>query len=627
LTHCNTGALATASFGTALGVIRALHNDKVLDRAYCTETRPYNQGARLTAFELVHDNIPSTLICDSSAAALMSKGGVDAVVVGADRIAANGDVANKIGTLSLAVAAAHAGVPFFVAAPLSTVDLALKSGDGIPIEERSAHEVTHLPNGDRAVVDGIGVWNPAFDVTPAKLIAGIITERGTVWPDPQTATFDMSAFAQGSTPLPFGGSAVKAFTEDTLREYITKDPELSSMVGGDSSTWTIREVGDGNINFVFIIEGTKGGIVAKQALPYVRCIGESFPLPTNRIDFETGALIAEHAMCPEHVPKVYKFDDDCSTMVMEYLAPPNIILRYGLIEGVTYPHLAESMSTFLANTLFKSSLLNMTTSEYRLNLAKYTKNSAMCELTEQVIFTDPYGPAEMNRWNQPYMDAEVEDLWRDVAAKQAISELKRKFCEHGQALIHGDLHSGSVMITQQSMHVIDPEFAFYGPMGFDIGAFVANLFLAYFASEGHEKVAGDRDEHRAWLLACTRNIWNLFQNKFLKLWNHNKDSAAYPQAMFGQDGLSEGDSPLVICQESFMRQLFEDSIGFAGAKMIRRIVGVAHVADMDNIEDAERRAVCEKRALRFGRHLLVGRSSFEAIEEVVKAATTFGTTA
>ncbi|ERN04391.1 methylthioribose-1-phosphate isomerase [Amborella trichopoda] len=182
LTHCNTGSLATAGYGTALGVIRALHAEGVLETAFFTETRPVNQGSRLTAYELVHDKIPATLITDSAAAALMKAGRVDAVIVGADRIAANGDTANKIGTYSHAISASYHGVPFYVAAPFTSIDLSLTSGDQITIEERSAKELTHARGGqgEQVVVNGISAWNPAFDVTPASLITAIITEKGVI---------------------------------------------------------------------------------------------------------------------------------------------------------------------------------------------------------------------------------------------------------------------------------------------------------------------------------------------------------------------------------------------------------------------------------------------------------------
>ncbi|TMX02508.1 hypothetical protein EJD97_021271 [Solanum chilense] len=197
LTHCNTGSLATAGYGTALGVIRALYADGALERAYCTETRPFNQGSRLTAFELVHENIPATLIADSAAAALMNAGRVKAVIVGADRVAANGDTANKIGTYNLAVSAMHHGIPFYVAAPLTSVDLSLSSGQEIVIEERSPKELLHTRGGlgEQVAASGISVWNPAFDVTPAKLISGIITEKGVITKN-GTDTFDIAGFVR-----------------------------------------------------------------------------------------------------------------------------------------------------------------------------------------------------------------------------------------------------------------------------------------------------------------------------------------------------------------------------------------------------------------------------------------------
>jgi methylthioribose-1-phosphate isomerase len=179
LTHCNAGALATCGYGTALGVIRAAiergHNISV----FADETRPFLQGARLTAWELMKDNIPTTVICDNMAAALMRQGRIQAVIVGSDRIAANGDVANKIGTYGVAIIAHEHGIPFYVAAPWSTIDLATSNGDRIPIEQRAPAEVTHI-NGRQMTPDGVGIENPAFDVTPAKYVAAIITERGVL---------------------------------------------------------------------------------------------------------------------------------------------------------------------------------------------------------------------------------------------------------------------------------------------------------------------------------------------------------------------------------------------------------------------------------------------------------------
>jgi methylthioribose-1-phosphate isomerase len=179
LTHCNAGALATCGYGTALGVIRSAVEQGKHIHVYADETRPFLQGARLTAWELMADGIPTTVICDNMAASLMHAGKIKAVVVGADRIAANGDFANKIGTYNVAILAKEHGIPFYCAAPWSTIDLATPTGSAIPIEERSAVEVTHH-GGKQLTPHGVGICNPAFDVTPAKYVTAIITERGVL---------------------------------------------------------------------------------------------------------------------------------------------------------------------------------------------------------------------------------------------------------------------------------------------------------------------------------------------------------------------------------------------------------------------------------------------------------------
>jgi methylthioribose-1-phosphate isomerase len=194
LTHCNAGALATAGYGTALGVIRAAIEQGKKIHVYADETRPFLQGSRLTAWELMKDGIPTTVISDNMAGAMMQQDKIAAIVVGADRIAANGDVANKIGTYTVAVLAKEHNIPFYVAAPISTVDLACPDGSQIPIEQRNAREVTHIA-GKQMVPDGVAVENPAFDVTPAKYVTAIITEKGIARPPYQESLRTLAATA------------------------------------------------------------------------------------------------------------------------------------------------------------------------------------------------------------------------------------------------------------------------------------------------------------------------------------------------------------------------------------------------------------------------------------------------
>ncbi|CAG9461929.1 unnamed protein product [Pedinophyceae sp. YPF-701] len=638
LTHCNTGALACGGIGTALGVIRVLHARGVLGHAYNTETRPYNQGARLTAFELVHEKIPATMVCDSAVSYLMAQGKVDAVVVGADRITANGDTANKIGTYQLALAARHHGLPFFVAAPTTTLDPALDHGGLIEIEQRPHEEMTTCPRtGQRVAAEGIGIWNPSFDVTPQGLITGIVTEHGLIPRKEGGGGFDVRGFlSQHGQEVPGGSDRRVLETKLGYRDldeagvcaYVAERPGLARLVapeGSDPATWKVREVGDGNINYVFIVEGPLGGIVVKQGRPYIRLVGESWPLTQDRIRLEAQALREEGRWCPEHTPKVYHLSENLSLFVMEYIPPPHSILRHAVCDGGVFPHLAEHASKFLAHTLFHTSLLYLSTAE-RADLAARFRNPEMCRLTEQVVFTDPYFPADINKHTSPQLDADVADLRADARLKAAAAEMKRIFCECGEALVHGDLHTGSIMCTEATTYVIDAEFVFLGPMGFDVGALLANLLLAFYATDGRSAAAGggadDRAAQRKWLLRSVGDIWRMFVAEFEALWAKSHGGDALRKEVFGhplEDAAAEGAASR-LALDAWTRRLLADSLGFAGCKMIRRIVGIAHVADLEGIEDADRRAVCERRALKLGRALLTQRSAFESIERVLELA-------
>ncbi|DBB14334.1 TPA: hypothetical protein ACH3X3_004644 [Trebouxia sp. C0006] len=635
LTHCNTGSLATAEYGTALGVVRATAEAGSLQRAYCTETRPYNQGARLTAYELMHDGLPATLICDSAAAALMAQGKVDAIVVGADRVAANGDTANKIGTYSLAVLAKHHNIPFFVAAPTTTLDPNLPAGSDITIEHRPGSEVTHF-QGKQVAPDSIDVWNPCFDVTPATLIEGVITERGLL-PN-RDGAFDVPAFMQDQGLLDettqqgeangMNGHATpgiqstipgfQALDIQTVKDYLAERDELAAHLGpkDTKSSWQVQEVGDGNINFVYIVKGPKGALCLKQGLPFVR-IAQDWPLTQDRVRYEADALRQQHSLCPEHVPALYHFDAQNALIVMQYLPPPHVILRRAIVQGAIYPKLAGHIAHFLAHTLFKTSLIALSTSEYRL-LAERFRNGDMCRLTEQVIFTDPYHAAPVNSHTNPHLDELVHSLRSDTQAKLAASSLKAKFIERSQALLHGDMHTGSLMVTQDTTYAIDAEFAVYGPIAFDVGKFMANLLLAFFALDGHSTAADTRSKQRGWLYQAVVDVWQMFQTEFLQLWDqHSHEGDAYPAALFG-GSVKQGQQAHQAAQQAFMAEVFVDALKFGGAVMIRRIVGIAHVDDFRDIKDDNIRAVVEERALRFGRRLLL--EQFDTISDVVRQA-------
>ena len=405
LTICNTGSLATAGYGTALGVVRSLHAMGKLEHVYACETRPYNQGARLTAFEIVEDGLPGTLIADSMASYLMAVKGVDCVIVGADRVAANGDTANKIGTYQLAITAKYHGVPFFTAVPTTTLDLTMTSGALIHVEERPKSELVTI-FGRQLAPEGINVWNPSFDVTPCSLIRGVITEKGVAEASADTGSdgiIDMAAFlrskgmeerckhAVAPSAAPTG---YHRMDERSIGAYVLAIPKLRSILGADANTSSsdlaVAEVGDGNLNFVYIVTGPKGKLVVKQALPYVRCVGESWPLTLQRATFEHNALRTERLLAGALVPEVHHFDAKLALIAMHFVPPPNIILRKALIAGHKFSSWSPHLATFLAKTLFGSSYLALDGGSFRAKVAEWSANSSMCALTEKVIFTDPY---------------------------------------------------------------------------------------------------------------------------------------------------------------------------------------------------------------------------------------------
>jgi 5-methylthioribose kinase len=327
-------------------------------------------------------------------------------------------------------------------------------------------------------------------------------------------------------------------------------------------------------------------------------------------------LTKQAELAPHLVPALRHHDEALALTVMELLEP-HIIMRKGLIAGVRYPRFADDISTFMARTLFFTSDLARSAAEKKEGIAAFAGNHALCKITEDLIFTDPYRVAEQNRWTAPYLDALAASLREDMEMHVAISRLKLKFMASPEALIHGDLHTGSIMVTESQTRVIDPEFAFYGPMGFDVGAIIANLLMAWFASAGHERAPGERRAFENWVLETVETVWREFARKFLDLWRANATGDAYPAALFAGE---KGAARLEAERQAYAARLFGDTVGFAAAKIIRRIFGLAHNIDFELIEDPRRRAICEARAVRLARAMMVETASFPAIADITAAA-------
>jgi 5-methylthioribose kinase len=404
--------------------------------------------------------------------------------------------------------------------------------------------------------------------------------------------------------------------EADLRDYLAQLPAIARQLGGEPAGWSISEVGDGNLNLVFIVRGTNGAIAVKQALPYVRLVGESWPLPLSRSHYEHLALTHQARLAPGLVPAILHHNGALALIAMEFLEP-HIIMRKGLVAGTTYPRFVEDITTFLARTLFFSSDLAVSAAQKKDGIAAFAGNHALCRITEDLIFTDPYCVAELNRWTSPWLDATAARFREDLDLHVAVSRLKLKFMASPEALIHGDLHTGSIMVTARETRVIDPEFAFYGPMGFDIGAVIGNLIMSYLASAGHEVSPGERRSFEVWVLETIEGVWSEFARKFVELWRSEAAGDAYPAALFaGADGAARLETE----RQAYMARLFSDTVGFSAAKIIRRILGLAHNIDFELIEDPKRRAVCEARSLRLARAMMVDTASFPSIGAVTAAA-------
>lgn len=402
---------------------------------------------------------------------------------------------------------------------------------------------------------------------------------------------------------------------DTLPRLLADLP-ARQVLGGAPEEWRIEEVGDGNLNLVFIVRGPKGALAVKQALPYVRLVGESWPLPLSRAHYEHMALVEQARLAPERVPAIHHYDEALALIAMEFLSP-HIIMRHGMINGVIYPRFAEDISTFMAATLFGTSVLALPAAEMKTRIAAFAGNTALCKITEDLIFSEPYMIAENNRWTAPWLDGHAAAIRADADLRRAVSRLKLKFICSPEAMIHGDLHTGSVMLTPEDTRVIDPEFAFMGPMGFDVGALIANLLLNYFSQIGHEESAGARDSYRGWILETVETVWTQFRLKFLALWRAHPSGDGHAAAMFSDPA---GALALEAERAAYMDRLFQDMLGFAGAKMIRRILGLAHNIDLEWIEDEKTRATAEARALTLARDLMVNTGSYRSIGAVTDAA-------
>ena len=395
----------------------------------------------------------------------------------------------------------------------------------------------------------------------------------------------------------------RPLTPQSIGDYVHSRSELSGIFQPSDEIEAV-EVGDGNLNLVFKVwakADPKRTVVLKQALPYVRLVGDSWPLPPDRARIEAQALEIHGRLVPQHTPKVYFYDPDMYLTAMQNLTE-HIIMRKGMIQGIKYPHFAEHIGLFMARTLGNTSDLVLDYRTKKLEVARFI-NPELCKITEDLVFTEPYRCTERNAFHKE-IEPQVLALQADEALRVEVATMKEKFMTQAQALVHGDLHTGSIMINQTETIVIDPEFAFYGPMGFDVGAVIGNLLLSYASHEVRSPDPEKRANFRKYLTDSIIQLWHVFEREFQPIWKR-VDPINMPKGY----------------QQNYMLNILHDAAGMGACKMMRRVIGLAGVEDIRGIENVDDRSVAASLSLNIAQALIMNRKHFTTIEELVEAAT------
>ena len=361
-----------------------------------------------------------------------------------------------------------------------------------------------------------------------------------------------------------------------------------------------QEVGDGNLNLVFKIFDSQGvsRIIVKQALPYVRCVGESWPLTLDRARLEAQTLVEHYKHAPQHTVNILHYDPELAVMVMEDLSDHRI-WRSELIKNVYYPQAARQLGEYLAQTLFHTSDFYLHPHVKKAQVAQFI-NPEMCEITEDLFFNDPYQVHERNNYPAA-LEADVDALRQDTQLKLAVASLKHSFFSHAEALLHGDIHSGSIFVAEGSLKAIDAEFGYFGPIGFDIGTAIGNLLLNYCGLPGHLGIR-DAAAAREQRLIDIQELWSTFAERFLALAREKTQDAALNVPGYASE---------------FLKKVWTDAVGFCGTELIRRSVGLSHVADIDTIADEEMRHECLRHAIALGKVLIVIAPRIDSVDELI----------
>ncbi len=403
----------------------------------------------------------------------------------------------------------------------------------------------------------------------------------------------------------------KPLRVETLTARLGKVAEISKQLGDDTSAWNVKEVGDGNLNRMFVVSGAYGSIIIKQALHYVWLVGDSWRLPLYRAYYEYHALTRQASRAPGSVPQILYFDEAQALIAMEFLEP-HVKLRRKLILGERVDALAEFLGEFCAQTAFRGSELSMQSEMKKADVALFAGNVEIPAITEALVFTDPYYLAEMNNHTQG-LGAVVEKLRSDVTLKVKVQQMLQRFASNTETLVHGNLHTGSVMSTENQTRVIDPEFVQYGPMGFDIGMLCANFLMAYFSQPAHRD--DDLADYQNWILGVIEQTAKTFESEFRHLWATERTGMLYPASLFED----QGDDSTAAC-DAVLAGIWRDAWAVCGIEMHRRCLSLVHNADFEEIEDVAIRAPLEARNLMLGAELILSAEGLKSVNDVCELA-------
>ncbi|MEM7142519.1 MAG: S-methyl-5-thioribose kinase [Actinomycetota bacterium] len=403
----------------------------------------------------------------------------------------------------------------------------------------------------------------------------------------------------------------RALDDTTILDYLREQPSVMAVLGeGDL---TAEEMGDGNLNQVFIVRASGGGsLIVKQALPYLRVAGDDWPLTRERMRFEIAALHFHNEIAPERVPTVHLADEDMSLVAMDFLAEHEV-MRGPLLRGERFPLFSGHISEFLATLHFTTSDMALT-GEDKKALQRQFINPALCKIQEDFVYTNPYMESEENEWHEGITDV-VMGLRSDWEIKAAIAEIKDTYMTRAQAMLHGDMHTGSIMVTADDTKCIDPEFAFFGPIGYDLGTLFANLAINWAAQPAH---GGDASANQAEVASIIRDVWNGYAETFDRLWAAGNTGELVPEGYWAFDG---GDAAFAEYRARYLRTILQDSAGHAGCEMLRRLMGIVTVPDLETIEDGDARSEAERHVHAVARRWLVDRGSIEDVDQFVAILT------